>query len=238
MGKTAYIFDVDLTLLDTARLKDDLPKMCASAFPGVSEELFRDKYRQFKEENDGRVDMPEIMQNIAKSTGVDEAVTSRMIGWLETIPFRDYMYDPDNRLIRELGPDNVFIQTRGDNKYHRGKIENCGFNGILPDGHVMIATDKTEAEIGYLTGQLHGQGFSRLVFVNDNIQELRTAYEATSGDATCVLVDQGPYADRSRLDGASFPYMIADNHSELREILMPLGKNPETGSAAGSERGF
>ena len=244
---TAYVFDLDDTLLDTTAVKEEK----ARSIPFISPEQyvsFYEQYRVYKEaylKDSGEVSLKSFIVYIADVLGLSFEQRAKLTTWEQTIPYKQYLFDSEHALIEALGVDDVYIVTREpDEAFQWMKIDACNFASFLDVFHIRVVPKKDIQFWTTLTEEMHELGHSTIVHVNDNPRELFDIICATNGEGIhLVLFNHGKYAHDAEMCEQLFVLAkeypgvldIAEDFDHMRSLLLDRFVGIE-GRGQGKER--
>jgi len=195
------VFDLDYTLLDTARLKDDMNRCFRLAAAGAdfsadyksyfkipgapvnfSMDLYVDRLKQ-----DGRID-PRQGESLRAEFG-------RIMAGL-----KDYLFPGWAEIIghyRDRG-DETILATFGDKAYQQVKISSLAIGDYFDE---IIYEDRDKRENGFLE-KLKKSG-QKIRFINDNAWESLKMMRAIGEDCELYLI-KGPYFHNTKEEREEF----------------------------------
>jgi FMN phosphatase YigB (HAD superfamily) len=206
-----FLLDVDNTLLDNDRLKDDLQRKILASLGPDRAERFWQIYEQVRAELD-YVDYARTIELMVRTYG-DPGLGKTLEGLLAGIDFTSYVYphvmDAIARM-KELG--TAVILSDGDSVFQPEKIKRSGLEKAV-DGHVLIYVHK-EKELAHLFELYPADHY----VVVDDKPRITAAFEAMCpATLTTVLVLQGKYA-RSAADYLPRPDVVIERIGDLRNF--------------------
>ncbi|HZS94116.1 MAG TPA: HAD family hydrolase [Chloroflexota bacterium] len=207
-SRVVFLLDVDNTLLDNDRLKEDLGDRIEQLEGTAREKMFWRIYDDMREE-EGYVDIPGSVDRLAAVTH-DPSAGEELRAMLETWPYRDYVYPGAFETIahlRTLG--TVAILSDGDPVFQPMKIRDSGLADAV-QGNVMICVHK-EQELPRVFSTYPGDHY---VMVDDKPRILATLAQECPHRFTTVLVRQGKYASHV-CDYQPAPDIIVDHIGDL-----------------------
>jgi hypothetical protein len=229
--KTAYVFDLDNTYLKTDQLKIVIAGVINRRFPTIVPAIFKTVYEDYKDKNGGLVDMPEILMELARVTGRNPKEQAEMHEIYQNINLRQegLLMDPEHSLIQELGLENVFFLSMGDETYQKWKFRGCDFPvGFDMDTHIDVGGEKGRDVFKRKILEMKGLGFTDIVFVNDRRDQLEVTQEAADElgqSVRCVFMNYGDYA-QNKEPTKEISVDTVHDFDELRAMLLPA-RGPE-----------
>lgn len=183
-----FLLDVDNTLLDNDRLKEDLAEKLQQMLGSERAARFWDLYEEVRRERD-YVDYPHTIERWAEEYR-DSTMGRRLTELLDNWPFADYVYPHVFETIDHLKSlGTVAILSDGDSVFQPRKIANSGLQKAV-DGNVLIYVHK-ELE---LPGVFARYPADHYVVVDDKARILSVLERECPSEFTTVLVLQGKYA--------------------------------------------
>jgi FMN phosphatase YigB (HAD superfamily) len=207
--RLVFLFDVDNTLLDNDRSKNDMSAALHEILGDEGDKRFWELYEQVRKEMDV-VSYPETLKRFAGSWK-DAAVVEKAAQLINDWPYGDYLY-PDAlavvRHVSEMG--EVAIVSDGDTEYQPRKIANAGLAEAV--GHdVLIFTHKQES-LHHVTDMLPGCHY---IMVDDKESVLADAEDVLGQRLTTVWVKQGHYARDPKYYRKPDPDIVLDSIGEV-----------------------
>jgi phosphoglycolate phosphatase-like HAD superfamily hydrolase len=217
--RVTFLFDVDNTLIDNDRAKEDLSARIAALLGDDGERRFWDLYEEIRREQ-GLVNIPLILARYGQELEADASLTAaerrRLRFALADIvmgfPYKDYLYPgaiDTVRQARALG--TVAVLSEGDATFQPHKIWRAGLDPEV-DGNVLVFDRKLE-HLEEMTAAFPADHY---VLVEDKPDILATVKRALGPRVTTVLVRQGKYAHAPLPDGPS-PDIVVENIGALAE---------------------
>jgi FMN phosphatase YigB (HAD superfamily) len=195
-GRVVHLVDVDDTLLDNDRIRDDIQAWLRASYGDeVATRYWTIHERRFVE-----LEYRDYL-GAAQEWWEGEGRDSRLLGlarYLLDYPFRDRLYPRALDLLADLrvrGP--TVVVTDGDAVFQPHKIERSGIASAV-DGHVLVYVHKElsleDVERRYPAG--------RYVFVDDKLRILSAVKEHWGDRVTTVLPLQGQFANDPEIAAA------------------------------------
>lgn len=195
--RVTYLFDVDNTLIDNDRAKDDLSARIGELLGKDGERRFWELYEEVRRDR-GLVNIPLILAEYGKELdadpSLDPAERRRLRFALAEIvmgfPYRDYLYPGAIEAVRQaraLGP--VAVLSEGDATFQPHKIWRTGLDPEV-DGNILVFDRKLE----HLDELLAAFPADHYVLVEDKPEILAKVKQTLGSLVTTVLVRQGKYA--------------------------------------------
>jgi len=220
-----FFVDVDNTLLDNDRLKEDLGDRIEEMAGTKRERLFWRVYEDVRDE-EGYVDYPGTVKRFGEVTG-DRDLEKRLADMMFSWPFRKYLYPGALETIahlRTLG--RVVILSDGDTVYQPLKIRESGLEAAV-DRAVVISVHKEE-QIGSVIRLYPAHHY---VIIDDKPRILAVLARECTADFTTVLVRQGSYASHA-CDYEPRPDIIVDRIGDLRTFTAEQFLRPQQTAGA------
>lgn len=204
-----FLFDVDNTLLDNDRAKEDLDGALRALLGDAGAGRFWELYELVRAET-GKVNIPRTMARYDDELGrgtIDPAERRRqrfaVADLLMGFPYDRYVYAGTPATIaraRELG--RVAILSEGDATFQPSKIWRAGLIQLV-DGNCLVFEQKLE----HLDEVVAAFPADHYVLVEDKPAILTTVQERLGDAVTTVLVRQGKYG-RAPLGDARFGVVL------------------------------
>lgn len=208
----AFLVDVDNTLLDNDRFREDLRAHLARAHGRGA----RDRYCAIEEElftELGYRDYLGAAQRLWAESGDPELL--QLASYLLEYPFADRLYSRALevlRRLRELGP--TVVLTDGDAVFQPRKVERSGILAAV-DGALAVHVHK-ELELDDLERRHPAE---RYVLVDDKPRILAAAKRHWGERVTTVLPLQGQFATApGARDARTGPDLVVDAIADLLEL--------------------
>ncbi len=190
-----YIFDLDYTLLDTKKFKEDL----SSVFGMSVEEFSKSYFENFKSKG--------VNYNLDKHLSILKrdgfiaseeqaaAVKERFGGFMAAID--RYLFPGAEEIIKSLkeSGDELVLATFGDIEWQKLKVNALKLKEYFDK---IIYEDKNKKESRELDG-LKTRG-EKIIIVNDNARELKELEGVFRKNCETKLIS-GPYSDSSKYEG-------------------------------------
>jgi len=226
------VFDLDYTLLDTAKFKEALAR--AVTAQGVDRERYEDVYKAVVKRQGKVYDFdPEALLEGLKNDFADEAARDEARRGIAGVLARteEFLYPGAVELLRELrrhGAELV-LMTLGNEKWQRAKVENSGLAGMFDE---VAATEKKKVESVRDLGRDGG----KVIVVNDNGEELKEMMAAAPSYR--YLLKRGPKpvpGDLKLPEGKDIPELAGLLSAETGWEI-DLERRRETGGEAAEGR--
>ena len=183
-----FLLDVDNTLLDNDRVKEDIRSAIASAVAAERASRFWSLYEEVRAE-EGIVNFPETLRRFRRefpeeprAEDVDRAVLS--------VPFERYLYPRAMEVVARLWTlGDVAILSDGDRVYQPAKIARAGLL-IATRGNVLVYEHK-EDHLAEVQRRFPARHYAH---VDDRPTLLAQTKKGLGSLATTVHVRQGHYA--------------------------------------------
>lgn len=183
-----FLLDVDNTLLDNDRLKQDVAAELDRVLGPVKAATFWSTYESVRSEKD-YVDYPTTLRRVEVVLN-DPVLSQKMYAVLDSIDFVGYLYSGVMEVLRhlkELG--QVVILSDGDQVFQRKKIEASGLAAAVDD-NVLIYVHKEQE----LTKVFGAYPAAHYVAVDDKPRIIAALEQDCPDKFTTILVVQGKYA--------------------------------------------
>jgi FMN phosphatase YigB (HAD superfamily) len=195
--RVTFLFDVDNTLIDNDRAKQDLSARIGAVLGEAGERRFWELYEEVRRER-GLVNIPLILARYGDELDADpsleEAERRRLRFALADVvmgfPYRDYLYPGAIAAVRKaraLG--QVAVLSEGDATFQPHKIWRTGLDPEV-DGNVLVFDRKLD-HLDEMTAAFPADHY---VLVEDKPDILRAVKRHLGPRVTTVLVRQGKYA--------------------------------------------
>lgn len=209
-----FLLDVDNTLLDNDRAKEDI-KAALHALLGEQEtQRFWSLYEEVRGER-GVVDYPETLRRFAAESR-DLNAARMAADLINNWPYREYVYPgslPAIRYLQTIG--EAAILSDGDDVYQPHKIESAGLEEAVGGrDHVLIYTHK-ETCFGDVMRRLPARHY---VLVDDKERILAGAKEPMGEWLTTIWVRQGHYAADPAQYEKPDPDLVIDSIADLCDL--------------------
>jgi FMN phosphatase YigB (HAD superfamily) len=183
-----FLFDVDNTLLDNDRVKEDLERR-SEAFVGLAhDERFWELYEEVRRERD-YVDFPETLRRY-RAAFPDDPKFPHLAALVLCYPYREAVYPGAFEALAHLRAfGRLAIVSDGDPVFQPAKIARAGLATAVDD-NVLIYTHKEE-QIDDVLARLPAR---RHVLVDDKKRILQAVKARLGDQVVTVHVRQGKYA--------------------------------------------
>lgn len=203
------IFDLDYTLLDTARFKHD----GLALFFSMNEAEFKDYYKKNFKDNGVNYSPKKHLQVLGWRQAEMVAKLNELDDWLEKEISRYLLPEAEEILkrLREAG-HKIILASFGDEEFQKQKISALKINGVNVAEFFdkVIISDKIKVELEELK-RFRGEN---ILLVDDNLREALELKEVLGEKCEIFLVD-GPYARYREYD------IAPRNLKELSEKFFP-----------------
>jgi FMN phosphatase YigB (HAD superfamily) len=192
--KLVFLLDVDNTLLDNDRLKDDFVLRSRDLLGEVGANRFWQMYEEVRQE-EGYVDYPAAARRLDAETG-EASASQLLLDMMESTDFAPYLYPEALSTIRHLESlGTPAILSDGDRVFQPLKIRRSGLEAAV-EGRVLITVHK-ESELPRVFERFPADHY---VFVEDKPRILSMLAARGSSRFTTVWVLQGHYALEGQCD--------------------------------------
>lgn len=163
------VFDLDYTLLDTAKFKEALAE--AVTAQGVSRDRYEETYKAVVR-REGKVydyDPDAHLEALKDDFDGERAMNEARRGIAAVLAGTEkYLYPGAVELLRELRRQGaeLVLMTLGNEKWQRAKVENSGLGGMFDE---VLATEKKKVD----TVREIGRAGDKIIIVNDNGEEMK-----------------------------------------------------------------
>jgi FMN phosphatase YigB (HAD superfamily) len=205
-----FLLDVDNTLLDNDRVKEDIEKAVVRLVSADRAARFWSTYEEVRDE-EGVVDFPETLRHFRRAFA-DEPHLEEVDRAVLDVRFERYLYPRAMDVIERLWTiGDVAILSDGDRVYQPAKIARAGLL-LATRGNVLIYEHKEDhlAEVQRRFPARH------YVHVDDKAALLARTKMGLGSRATTVHVRQGHYA--SEPPSGSPPDIAIDRIADLLEL--------------------
>jgi len=183
-----FLLDVDNTLVDNDRVKNDIERAIASVVAADRAKRFWSLYEEVRADEDV-VDFPETLRRFRR-TFADEPRSEDVDRAVLSVPFERYLYPRALDVIARLWSfGDVAILSDGDRVYQPAKIARAGLL-LATRGNVLVYEHKEDhlAEVERRFPANH------YVHVDDKASLLARTKTGLGSRATTIHVRQGHYA--------------------------------------------
>lgn len=222
--RIAFLLDVDNTLLDNDRLKNDVDAALRRLLGTERADRFWKIYEDVRSERD-YVDFPATIERMAREYR-DPTLGQELRTLLGSIPFRSYVYPHAIEAIEHFKNFGVaVIVSDGDQAFQAYKIRQSGLEAAV-EGNVLIFVHK-ELELDKVFAHIPA---SHYVVVDDKPRILAAVEAVCPSEFTTILVRQGKYARDEAHQPA--PNWVVDAVGDLRFFSREqfLGQEPRVAS--------
>jgi FMN phosphatase YigB (HAD superfamily) len=187
-GLTVFLLDVDNTLLDNDRFKDDLTEQLTRDLGVTGNERYWVHYETLRRQC-GYADYLGALQSL-RTDFPDAPGLTRISNFMLDYPFADRLYPRALEAIAHLRTIGLpVVLSDGDIVFQPRKIRRSGIEDAV-DGRVMICVHKQE----HLAVVQNRFPASHYVMVDDKPRLLSAMKQAMGERLTTVFVRQGHYA--------------------------------------------
>ena len=206
----AFLYDVDNTLLDNDRIKDDADAQLHKLLGDTWSTVFWDIYEEVRHQEDV-VDIPEAVRRFENQC-TDPHVCMGVRQVFEKIDFPSYVYPGALDTLRyTAGLGTNVILSDGDPVFQRRKIEKSGIAAAAA-GHILIYIHK-EQHVDEIQAQFPA---GRYILIDDKPRILK-AMPGLFGPRLCtVFVCQGRYAQDPAARAGLNPALTLAHIADLR----------------------
>lgn len=213
-------FDVDNTLLENERAKQDLWAQFAEHLGPDGAERFDTIYEQVRKEM-GLVSLPLVLEALDSAAAADTSLSpeqrrERRFAFarlLMDFPYGEYLYPGAIEAVRHAcRAGQVAILSEGDEVFQPHKIWRTGLYHEVA-GSVIIFRHKVE----HLRELVAAYPADHYVLVEDKPEILQTVKQSLGDQVTTVFVRQGKYA-AALVPGSPEPDVVLDSISEFADL--------------------
>lgn len=187
-AETVFLLDVDNTLLNNDRLKEEIDARVLRCLSSNGAALFWKTYENVRQEQD-HVDYPLTIQRVSKL--LDDPTLSRELhSALFDFPFKDYVYPGTLDTIRYLDSFGIpVILSDGDAVYQPHKIKESGLAEAV--GHRVMVVVHKERELAKVFAAFPAPHYCA---IDDKPTILAALERDCPSEFTTVFVLQGKYS--------------------------------------------
>ena len=234
--RVTILFDVDNTLIDNDRAKQDLSAQIADVLGKEGECRFWELYEEVRRDL-GLVNIPLLLARFGRElegdAGLSDGERRRLRFALADVvmkfPYGDYLFPGAEKALRDARTfGQVALLSEGDATFQPHKIWRTGLEPEV-DGNVLVFDRKLE-HLDELTAAFPADHY---VLVEDKPDVLAAVKRSLGGRVTTVLVRQGKYAN-AQLTAEPPPDLIVGTIGDLtshqfREMIQAadIGSEPE-----------
>ncbi len=190
---TAFLLDVDNTLLDNDRVTEDLREYLTEHFGEERQRRYWQLFEELRSEL-GYADYLGALQRFRLAYPHDAHLLS-MSSWLVDYPFAERLYPGALGVLGQLSERGLpVVLSDGDVVFQPRKVERSGI-GAEVDGRVLIYIHK-EQELADVERRFPARHY---VLVEDKLRIIAAVKEVWKERVTTVFVRQGHYANDSEL---------------------------------------
>lgn len=183
-----FLVDVDNTLLDNDRVKEDIGSAIASLVPSDRAARFWSLYEEVRDE-EGVVNFPETLRRFRRAFS-DEPRAEDVDRAVLSLPFERYLYPRAIEVVTRLWTlGDVAILSDGDRVYQPAKIARAGLL-LAMRGNVLVYEHK-EDHLAEVQRRFPARHYAH---VDDRAALLAQTKNVLGSMATTIHVRQGHYA--------------------------------------------
>jgi FMN phosphatase YigB (HAD superfamily) len=187
-GTLVFLLDVDNTLLDNDRVKQDIRSAIARLVAADRASRFWSLYEEVRGE-EGVVNFPETLRRFRRAFP-DEPHAEDVDREVLSVPFERYLYPRALEVIGRLWTfGDVAILSDGDRVYQPAKIARAGLL-LATRGNVLVYEHK-EDHLAEVERRFQGRHYAH---VDDRASLLARTKQGLGERATTIHVRQGHYA--------------------------------------------
>ncbi|MBV9279054.1 MAG: HAD family hydrolase [Chloroflexi bacterium] len=203
-----FLLDVDNTLLDNDRLKEDLQRTIEERIGQERARRFWEVYEDVRQDEDF-VDYPETVRRMVVEYR-DPGLGEQLQAILDAVPFTSYLYPHVMEAIAHLNTmGTAVILSDGDSVFQPQKIKKSGLEAAV-EGRVLIFVHK-ELELPTVFERYPADHY---VVVDDKARIIAALERECPTRFTTVLVLQGKYAHPEDFDPK--PDLVVPHVGDLR----------------------
>lgn len=190
--KVVFLFDVDNTLLDNDRFKDDIGQHVMNTFgEGAKDRLWR-LYEEQRAKH-SYVDLLGTLERF-RLEHIEDPNALRLANWLIDYPFIERLYPDALAVVRHVRQWGLpVILTDGDGVFQPHKLERAGLWDAF-GGHVLNYIHK-ETELDAVRRAYPAEHY---VLIDDKLNVLDAVKRAWGRRVTTVFARQGHYANNTK----------------------------------------
>jgi FMN phosphatase YigB (HAD superfamily) len=222
--RVTFLFDVDNTLIDNDRAKNELSARIAELLGVAGERRFWELYEEVRHDL-GLVNIPFILARYSDELDADPSLNDaerrrRRFALADLVmgfPYRDYLYPGAMdavRKARKLG--QVAVLSEGDATFQPHKIWRTGLDPEV-DGNVLVFDRKLD-HLDEMTAAFPADHY---VLVEDKPEILTVVKRALGPRVTTVLVRQGKYG-QAPLPEDTPPDLVFDSIGAFADSAISL----------------
>ena len=202
-GDIVFLFDVDETLFDTARMKDDLGREIETRFGEDARRRFWDIYERLRAEK-GYADFLGALEGF-RMEHLGDPRSLALSNWLMDYPFAERLFPGALAAVAHASRWGLpVILTDGDGVFQPHKLERSGIWDAV-EGRVLGYIHKEQA-LGDVQRAYPARHY---VVIDDKPAILAAIKETWRGHVTTVFVRQGHYARDAEASAKPVPADIA-----------------------------
>jgi FMN phosphatase YigB (HAD superfamily) len=187
-GDLVFLVDVDNTLLDNDRVKQDIGSAIANLVPADRAARFWSLYEEVRDE-EGVVNFPETLRRFRRAFP-DEPRAEDVDRTVLSVPFERYVYPHAIEVVARLWTlGDVAILSDGDRVYQPAKIARAGLL-LAMRGNVLVYEHK-EDHLAEVQRRFPARHYAH---VDDRAALLARTKNGLGPMATTIHVRQGHYA--------------------------------------------
>lgn len=222
MHEVVFLFDVDNTLLDNDRMKDDLSAHVRTTFGDNADARLWTIYEEERAKH-GYADFLGTLERF-RLEHLHDPRALRLSNWVLDYPYIERLYPDALGVVRHVRQWGLpVILTDGDGVYQPHKLERSGLWTAF-DGHVLNFIYKEEE----LDSVHEAYPAEHYVLIDDKLKVLDAVKKAWGDRVTTVFPRQGHYAkDATALTGAPPADIEIDRIADLMEHDFSALRRPE-----------
>lgn len=210
--KLVFLFDVDNTLLDNDRVKEDLAEQIEALVGPDGAARFWDLYEEVRHERDV-VDLPLTLERFSVDF-LNAPGYPHLSALILAYPFQRVLFPGAIDTLRHLGTlGTPAILSDGDPVYQPAKIARSGLADAV--GNRVLIYPHKEQVLDDVLARVPGDHY---VLVDDKPRILATAKAALGDRVTTVLVCQGKYAHEGGTPESPPPDLVVDHVGDLQKF--------------------
>ena len=237
--RVTVFFDVDNTLIDNDRAKEDLQAAIVALLGEEAARRFWELYEEVRREQ-GLVNLPLMLARFGEAANADPALSDNerrrqrfaLADIVMGFPYKDYLYPGALEAVRKarrLG--QVAVLSEGDATFQPHKIWRTGLDPEV-DGNVLVFDRKLD----HLDEMLAAFPADHYVLVEDKPSILATVKRKLGPRVTTVLLRQGRYGREEAIPLDAPPDLIFASIGELAVSDLAAFVPVEAASAASAGR--
>jgi len=222
-AEPVFLLDVDNTLLNNDRLKEEIDARVLRCLSSNGAALFWNTYESVRQEQD-HVDYPLTIQRVSELLD-DPTISRELHSALFDFPFKDYVYAGSLDTIRYLDSFGTpVILSDGDAVYQPHKIKESGLAEAV--GHRVMVVAHKERELPKVFAAFPAPHYCA---IDDKPTILAALEQDCPSEFTTVFVLQGKYARQK--DVTPRPDITVSSIADVRSLTRSQLTGAETSTS-------